>query len=249
MKNKFTTQEYWEDYYKGNRDNSEHIIKVCSKYDIFWEKLITDKSGGKKIIEIGGYPGRYLAYLAAKYEVMPICLDYNSDVKQIKSSFKSMNVDHYEILQEDFINYTPMEKYNYVLSNGFIEHFKNYNEILDLHLDYIEDDGKLFVMIPNMRGYIRIYKFLVDNYNLKLHNLECMTLKVFENFASRNKLKIIHLSYFGGFPYNVHQKLNIFQKLFYKGHHILFKKVLNYFVEKYPNPYFSSSIIAIFKKE
>lgn len=249
MKNKLTTQAYWETYYKNDYANKAHIIKVCSYYDKFWEQLFLESSNEQTIIEIGGFPGRYLAYLGSKYDLIPTCLDYNSDVKQIKDTFQTMEVEQYNIIQEDFTRYMPQHQYDYVLSNGFVEHFEDFDAILDLHIKYLKSKGKLFIMIPNMRGYIRFYKYLVDHNNLKIHNLKCMSLKVFQDFALRHKLDLTHLSYFGGFPYNVHQKLNMFQRFIYKGHHVLFKKILNKLVNKYPSPYFSSSIIAIFERD
>ena len=86
IKNKLTTQVYWETYYKNNHANKRHIIKVCSYYDRFWEQLFNKDSNGQTIIEIGGFPGRYLAYLSSKYYLVPTCLDYNSDVNQIEAS-------------------------------------------------------------------------------------------------------------------------------------------------------------------
>ena len=69
MDNKLTTKKYWENYYNKNYGNKSHIISVCSFYDTFWEQLFGDDSKGKTIIEIGGFPGRYLAYLSSKYNL------------------------------------------------------------------------------------------------------------------------------------------------------------------------------------
>src|SRR5690606_23083444 len=100
----------------------------------------------RSLIEIGGFPGRYLAYLANQYSLVPTCLDYNSDISQIEGSFKVMNVPEYNIIQEDFTKHKPIERYDYVMSNGFIEHFKNYDTILDLHVEYMSDKGRLMIM-------------------------------------------------------------------------------------------------------
>src|SRR5690606_13904024 len=201
------------------------------------------------IIEIGGYPGRFLAYLASKYNLLPTSLDYNSNTDQLENVFKTMGVDNYTILEKDFTTHVPNIKYDYVLSNGFIEHFTNYDDILDLHVDYLKTGGKLYVMIPNMKGYIWLYKYLVDYQNLKVHNLKSMRLKVFKDFAKRHNLKTIELTYFGDFPHGVHQKSNFLQRLILKSNRFLFKKLLNKFINKYPSPYFSSGIVAIFEKQ
>lgn len=223
---------------------------MCSYYDEFWDQFIgLNSPGGKTIIEIGGYPGRYLAYLSSKYGLIPTCLDYNSNSSQIEKSFKVMGVKNFSIIQEDFTAYQPKQDYNYVLSNGFVEHFEDFNSILDLHTKYLKPDGKLCILIPNMKGYIKLYKQLVDSENLKIHNLNSMSLGVFKNFADRHELKISKLTYFGGFPYTVHQPLNLFQKVIFKVHWYLFRKWLNKILIKNPSPSFSSSIIAIFEKD
>ncbi|WP_375234795.1 class I SAM-dependent methyltransferase [Winogradskyella sp.] len=249
MKDKLTTPQYWEKYYGDNIATKEQIINVCSYYDSYWMMFFKGKDKGKSLIEIGGFPGRYLSYLSSKFGVVPTCLDYNSDASQIKRTFDVMNVKENTILQEDFTTYMPNNSYDYVLSNGFIEHFDNYNLILDMHTKYLKEEGRLLIMIPNMKGYIKLYKSLVDNENLKIHNLKCMSLEVFRDFAERNKLKTVHLSYFGGFPFNVHQNLNFIQKIIYKIHRLIFKRIINKRLEKRPSKYLSSGIMAIFEKK
>ncbi|WP_431135824.1 class I SAM-dependent methyltransferase [Psychroserpens mesophilus] len=250
MSDKLTDKKYWENYYKGGRREKKHIVNVCSYYDEFWDMLFAhDGDSQKTLIEIGGYPGRYLAYLANKYNVIPTCLDFNSDDLQVKKSFEIMDVQKYSILEEDFTTFKTPTTYDYVISNGFIEHFKDFDAIMDKHMQYLSEKGKLLIMIPNMKGYIKFYKYLVDWDNLKMHNLKCMNLKVFEEFSARNNLKVNHLNYYGGFPVGVHQKLNFIQKLIFNVHRLFFKKIGNPYLMKNPSRFFSSSIIAVFEKE
>lgn len=249
MKTNLTTREYWEGYYSHDHSARKHIVTVCSRYDKFWDALITKNSDTKQsIIEIGGYPGRYLAYLSDKYELEPTCLDFNTDESQLNKTFQSMGISNYHIIESDFNTHRPKCAYDYVISLGFIEHFDNFNDVMDKHLEYLKPGGKLLIMIPNKRYLRRIYGYLVDYKNLKAHNLKCMNLKTFRNFATRNNLTIKHLEYWGGFPFGVHQKLNFFQKLIYKFTRLLFKFVLNPFIEKHPNKYLSSSLMAIYQK-
>lgn len=249
VEDKLTDQTYWEDYYKQSRRNRKHIVNVCSYYDDFWEMLFSNLNDTPKtLIEIGGYPGRYLAYLANKYKVVPTCLDFNSDDTQVKKSFDIMEIEDYTILEKDFTTFKPTNYYDYVLSNGFIEHFNDFDAIMDKHVQYLSDEGRMLIMIPNMKGYIKFYKYLVDWNNLKVHNLKCMNLKVFRDFAERHNLKIKHLGYFGGFPVGVHQKLNVVQKLVYNAHRLVVKKFGNAYLKKHPSRLFSSSIVAVFEK-
>ncbi|MBL4905495.1 MAG: class I SAM-dependent methyltransferase [Flavobacteriaceae bacterium] len=243
-KNKLTTQQYWEKYYSSNFDKS-NIINIGKIFDGYWDKFISDSS--KSIIEIGGYPGRYLSYLASKYFLEPTCLDFNSDVEKIKGSMEKMDVKNCKIIKTDFTKFTPKENYDLVFSIGFIEHFENYEGIMDKHVAYLNPNGRVLIMIPNKRYLRKIYGYLCDYKNLKAHNLKSMRFKVFEDFSKRNNLEIETLEYTGGFPYKVHQKLNIFQKLVYHLFRFLFKR-LNPIIEKNPSKYLSGTIICICKK-
>ncbi len=159
-----------------------------------------------------------------------------------------MNVSKYHLLQEDFNLFVSEKQYDYVFSLGFIEHFENYEGILDKHLNYLKPGGRLLIMIPNKRYFRKIYGYFVDYENLKAHNLKCMNLKTFDDFGKRNKLKIIRSEYRGGFPFGVHQKLNFIQKLIFKITRLSCKYIINPFLEKHPSKYLSAGIIAIFEK-
>ncbi|SHH39011.1 SAM-dependent methyltransferase [Winogradskyella jejuensis] len=246
--NKLTTKEYWETYYKAQHTDRSHIVKVCSFYNQFWDKLVEKKNTNKSLIEIGGYPGRYLAYLASEYGVKTTCLDYNSNVSQIEDAFKTMGVEDYNIINADFTTHEPEELYDYVVSNGFIEHFENFDEILDLHCKYLKPGGKMLIMVPNKKYLRQVYGYLCDYENLKLHNLKCMKQSVFRDFANRNNLITNTLQYYGGFPFSVHQKLNLFQKIIYKGVRFIFKGGVNNYLIKHPSKYFSATLIGVFEK-
>ena len=249
MSERYTDKAYWEDYYQKSKTSREHIKDVCSDYDKFWDKLVTSCARKpQSIIEIGAYPGRYIAYLGARYGLEATALDFNSDKSKIEEAFKIMNVKTHEIIQADFLNYKSDKQYDLVISNGFIEHFENYDEVLDLHCKYLAPGGAMFIMIPNKRFLRKWYGLLCDYENLKAHNLKAMKLSVFKKFAKRNDLQIAYLNYYGGFPFSVHQKLNWIQKQIHRLTRYFFKKI-NHFIENRPNKYLSSTILGIYKKD
>lgn len=242
----YTTKKYWEHYYESSKNDLNTINIICGKYDIFWNQLVAScKHKPKSIIEIGAYPGRYIAYLASRFDLHATALDYNSDRIKIEYAFSTMGVKNYEIIQADFLQYEPKRKYDIVISLGFIEHFKNYNEVLDMHARYLAPGGAMLIMIPNKRNLRKWYGWLVDGDNLKAHNLKCMTLNTFKEFASRNDLNIEFLNYYGGFAYRVHQPLSLLQKLIYKPVRWLSLK-LDHTLARHPNRWWSGTIISIF---
>jgi 2-polyprenyl-3-methyl-5-hydroxy-6-metoxy-1,4-benzoquinol methylase len=247
--NVLTSQNYWESYYKNPTTSRDQIISICSAYDQFWDKIYAaNKSDSiKKILEVGGYPGRYLAYLASKYSLIPTSLDFNSDREKIDLVMKAFDVTDYNVIQADFLAHQPKEQYDIVISNGFIEHFEDYNQVMDKHVTYLKKGGTMLIMIPNKRWLRKWYGLLVDYKNLKAHNLKCMRKKVFIDFAERNNLELLDFTYFGGFAFTPHQETNSVQRLIYKMTRLIFKKI-NPFLEKRPNAFFSSSIIACYRK-
>lgn len=174
-------------------------------------------------------------------------LDFTSDTSKISDSFASIGGILKEIVQADFLQHEPTQKYDLVLSNGFIEHFLSYDDVLDRHLSYLKPGGALLIIVPYKRFLRKYYGLLADQANLKAHNLKCMKIKVFRDFASRNGLVIRCLSYYGGFAYKVHQNLNLPQKVVYKVIRGLARK-LNPLLESHPSPLYSGSIVAIFHK-
>lgn len=246
MEDRYTDKDYWEDYYKNNKVNSKRINKIVSEYNYYWEKLIqVCTKEPKSIIEIGAYPGRYLACLAAKYNLKPTALDYNSDVSKIEACFKLFNVEDYKLIQADFLKFEPEQKYDLVISNGFVEHFEDFENVMDRHCKYLAPGGAMLIMIPNKRYLRKFYSEMVDRANLKLHNLKIMDVTVFEKFAARNALNINVLEYFGGFNFNIHQKLNWIQSVIHKSFRQVFKRI-NPYIKKHPNKYLSSTLIAIY---
>lgn len=248
LNNNLTDQKYWESYYANSHTQRKQIETVVSLYDSYWDKLMSlPDSHPKTLIEIGGYPGRYLAYLGHKYQLKPTCFDFNSDRIKVDESMAAFGIQDYQVIQDDIFNYIPKEKYDVVISNGFIEHFQKFDEVLDLHYNFLNEGGSMLIMIPNKRGLRKLYGYLVDFKNLKAHNLKCMNKDTFIQFAQRHpKLELLEVEYFGGFPFSVHQKLNILQKIVYKSTRLIFKKI-NPFLAKHPSSWYSSTLIAVYK--
>ena len=246
---RYTDKQYWENYYRPLKMSAAGIKQVVGFYDFHWEKLISScRKKPETILEIGAYPGRYLAYLSWKYNLQPTALDFNSDITKFKHCFSLFNIENYQCITADFLEHKSDIKYDLVISNGFVEHFQNFEEVMDKHCQYLAPGGAMLIMIPNLRYLKKWYANLLDPENLKIHNLECMNLEVFRKFAGRNNLDIKYLSYFGGFAFKVHQKLNFGQKIIYHGARNIFK-LINPLLIKNPNRFFSSSIIAIYTKK
>lgn len=243
---RYTSQEYWESYYSKTSAQAQNIKRIVGSYDPIWDFAVKQvKRKPENIIEIGCYPARYLAYLASKYELKAYGIDFNSDLNKIKESFDSFDIDDYQIYQEDFLNFDPQKKFDVVVSLGFIEHFSNFDQVLDKHVPLLSEDGVLILTVPNLRNLRKIFGYVFDYRNLKAHNLRAMRMKVFKDFAYRNNLEIKKLMYEGGFQYGVHQKLSLVQRILYKPVRLFFKKI-NPVLARHPSSLYSGSIVGVF---
>lgn len=244
----FTSKNYWEVYYSKSNTEVKDVIAICSVYDSLWDKMIqSSTTKPETIIEIGAYPGRYLAYLSKKYNLIPTAIDYNSDKSKIEQTFQKFDISKYEIISQDFTTFKCDVKYDIVISNGFIEHFEDFKAIVKRQSELLNIGGSMLIMVPNKRYFRKWFDWFCDYENLKIHNTKCMSKGKFEDFAKDNNLQIISIDYFGSFAYNVHQPLNLFQKIIYKMVRLIFKK-LNPTIAQKPNKYFSSTLYGIYKK-
>jgi cyclopropane fatty-acyl-phospholipid synthase-like methyltransferase len=245
---RLTNKKYWTDYYKESALDKDLIIKICGKYDFFWDKLIDSTAErAETVLEVGAYPGRYLAYLASKFKLTPTGMDFNPDANTVYGAFQTMGVENGSYIEVDFLKIQPEAKYDLIISIGFIEHFDNYEEVLDKHAHFLKPGGAILLMIPNKRYFRKWYGYLLDYANLKAHNLSSMTLETFNDFADRKALKMEHLSYQGGFAYKVHQPLSFIQKLVYHPVRYISLK-MNKILSNYPSKLWSGTIIAILSK-
>ena len=111
--NALTDQSYWSNYYGRHRQpspNSESIIAAGSRLDNCWDETIKAAGTPKTIWEIGCYPGRYLAYVAARHGMRALGLDFNDDTETVERNLAAMGVTDFKAIQADFSPTFPRKR-------------------------------------------------------------------------------------------------------------------------------------------
>jgi L-malate glycosyltransferase len=164
-----------------------------------WIKKNFNFSGINNCFEVGCYPGKFLMIFAdKKIEINGI--DYIPQTKKLKEVLLNNSINVGEIFCADFLETKIDRKFDCVYSLGFIEHFENWEVVLDKHINLVNTGGYLMIECPNYRGmYQRIPKFLFDRRNLLRHNLSSMKLDKWCEILLRNHFEIIYSDYFGGY--------------------------------------------------
>jgi 2-polyprenyl-3-methyl-5-hydroxy-6-metoxy-1,4-benzoquinol methylase len=196
--NNLASQQYWDNAYASyefaNIDNNSTIKDWIIGY--------IPNGVGKSCFEIGCFPGRFLTLFGdLGYELNGIDL-----TPRVQNDFpnwlKSVGYKTGEFYMEDFFCHRPKKKYDIVASFGFIEHFKNWDDVFQTHLNWVEDEGYLVVETPNFSGWLqRLLHYSFDLKNYRRHYVQSMDPIKWRQIAEDNGFEILYCGYFGEFEF------------------------------------------------
>ena len=198
-----TKKEFWEERWQ-NLDlpiTLDPSLRADRSFINLFNQHLTIKDGEKRTcIEIGCNPGKFLIYCGKNlhYDISGVDFDEQGCLLTEKN-LKVVGING-SITHQDIFNLNINQKFDLVLSCGFIEHFAGVKleEVLKIHLDLLKENGKLFLSVPNFRYLNYFFAYFFRKNMLELHNLEIMQKSFFKDFAEKNNLKIEYLGYFGG---------------------------------------------------
>jgi SAM-dependent methyltransferase len=202
---------------------------------------------GGSCLEIGCYPGRYLTVFGdLGYTLNGI--DYAGDVESMKQWLTDCGYKVNQIIKEDLFCYQFEEKYDVVTSYGFIEHFENWEHVLQLHLNAVADDGYLVLDVPNFVG--KFQNFIHRNFNktsYATHVLKAMYVKDWIPVVENSGFEVLYSGYFGGFAFWIDRphEVNIIPRLMYR----VYCKAKPYIRNFFPDCMFYSPMAGIIAKK
>jgi SAM-dependent methyltransferase len=181
--NLLTDRKFWQEYWK----NYEYE-KIPKK--VPFKKFLTKFNGGGNFIEIGGFPGVFAAYFYKQGCKNVALLDFYID-KNVINKFEELNdipKNTINCIESDFFKFETTDKFNIVFSYGFIEHFQNTKDVIQRHVNLLENNGKLLIVLPNFRGINGLIQYLFDRKTLNAHNLNSMKLNTLKQLISEMNL-------------------------------------------------------------
>lgn len=187
-----------KDFWVENSNDEIYLDLNSDGMAEFLKKYIPKSTEKAKAFEFGIYPGNYLNIIASKgYQIYGI--DYHPRLSDMLIE-RSKKISISNILNDDINTLkSNVNKYSLVYSIGFIEHFSNWEEILDLHVKLTEKGGTLIITCPNFRTLNqRIYHLLWDFKSYKKHYIPSMNAQKWKEILVKNDFEIIYNGYFGG---------------------------------------------------
>jgi len=157
------------------------------------------EGSGKRLIEIGAAPGRWLVFFHEKLGYAVDGIEYLSTAcrKTEENLVECGTVG--KIFQQDFFhNDLPKHSYDVVLSLGFIEHFTDLDPVIAGHIALLNPGGLLIIGVPNLRGLHGVAERLTDPETLAVHNLDVMSMSFMNRLPTEYDLKPLWIGYVGG---------------------------------------------------
>lgn len=195
--NRLTTKEYWTAVipaFQFERHQGHAIEALIKKY-------ISSTISGN-VIEIGSFPGPFLAAFGDLGFTLNGIDFHPKNKTDLPAWLLAQGFKTGDFQTVDFFEFVTEKKYDVVASFGFIEHFKNYEEVIMKHATMVNENGYLIITTPNFRGWLQhwLHKTF-DLRNLQLHNIESMQPAVWARILRANGFEIIFHGYLGGFQF------------------------------------------------
>lgn len=140
-------------------------------------------------LEIGVVPGGMLLFWAEQYHYRCSGLDFSPRLTEVQSAFNARGVAA-EFIQTNFLTWQTEAHYDLVYSCGFIEHFGNYQTVVEKHWALVRPGGLLLLTVPTMTPVQKLARWLFFTPErlrgvLETHNLAIMNLKALRQSVQR----------------------------------------------------------------
>ncbi len=225
-----STKRYWDTRYaqldhRGGRSMRGRLkalekrlrrypmLEYLRGYDDYqlWEVIYKEympRGDRLRVLEIGSAPGAYLVRLHRAFGVVPFGVEYSDDGAQAnRQKFFANDLDPNNVIHADFLSDAFQkafrERFDVVVSRGFIEHFSDVQEVVDKHLRVLTPGGLLFVSVPNLRGVNYVLSWVFQRRLLPMHNLAIMEKEQFATLFELENVKPLFCGYYGVFNFGL----------------------------------------------
>ena len=252
---RLTELKYWDDYWDSIAlpaviQNSNENLLLNEELIIF-DKYLPVKP--LSVLEIGGAPGQYLAYMHKQYGYKVHSLDYSpKGCRKTIDNFRLLNIPVTVYERDVFSDLSDLPLFDVVFSMGLIEHFEDLNGIVKKHIERLKPGGVLLLGLPNFRGINHHFLKQFAPFMLSQHNLKTMDISSWKNFEKELGLEVLFRNYIGGFEpmtFLMQEKKTFINQLYFFIGRILnkiFHKNFR-FLRKYNSKYFSGYILGIYR--
>ncbi len=204
-------------------------------------------------IEIGCYPGGYMAYLSTRFGYRVSGLDFMRGLERLRQPLEAASARVEDLIEADFLTWAPTRTWDVVSSFGFVEHFEDLGLVLDKHLALLAPRGYLVIEVPHFRGGQYLLRRVFQPRLLDSHNLEAMRPRWYRGFFERAGLEVLHCDYFRTFefwisPSGPMRRSALVNRAVNLGSRLLRRGLVAAGLDDVPNRWFSPYVVVVARK-
>lgn len=155
MYNNLVSLNSWKASY--NNASFKRLASNNEIYRFIREHIPRPNTKFRTVLEVGSYPGTYLSEFGEMgFELYGVDVEPKNSI-ELPEQFRRFNYKIGKFYCQEFESLSIDKKYDVVCSFGFIEHYKNFEEILISHAELVNHKGYLLITAPNFRGGYRIF--------------------------------------------------------------------------------------------
>jgi SAM-dependent methyltransferase len=197
-----TGTTFWDEYWTSLRlpveiEKSTSLL-VSALTDVFDRFLQSPRP--LSVLEIGGAPGQYGAYIHRRLGHSIAILDSSPiGCEKARENFKLLGIPA-RVFEGDMFDPPPeLGRFDAVFSLGLIEHFDDVVGAVAAHVALVSPGGLLVLGIPNFSGINGVLMRRLAPSFLAAHQTETMHERAWETFESRLPLDRLARGFIGGF--------------------------------------------------
>jgi len=188
----------WSDY--SRVDDGEALIAYGGTFDKILSKFLP-VDASMTAIELGCYPGSFLAYLHNRYGYRVCGLDYMDDLERVRRNLAQVGVRVDDLICADLLSMDLERTFDVVASFGLVEHFLDPEDVVNRHCQLVAPGGYLVIEMPHFRGLQYWLHRCFDSRNLSVHNVHAMRPRVLREWVERRGFDVLTCGYFKTFKF------------------------------------------------
>jgi 2-polyprenyl-3-methyl-5-hydroxy-6-metoxy-1,4-benzoquinol methylase len=185
---------------KDEWDNRTSDLDISIEHDMPFAEIFEaylPKSTQMSIIEVGSIPGNFLVYFHKAFGYKVNGIDFAENTRVFHETMKCNGIKDYNFNKADFFNHSIKEKFDVVVSFGFIEHFDDTKDVVSRHVELMKPGGYLVLTVPNFRFLQYFYHLHFDKPNLDIHNLNAMKIGKLKSILKNQGMQKLYARYYG----------------------------------------------------
>jgi 2-polyprenyl-3-methyl-5-hydroxy-6-metoxy-1,4-benzoquinol methylase len=130
-------------------------------------------------LEVGVVPGGMMLFFASEYKYKCTGIDFSPKIDMVAQEFARKGIEA-TFARMDFFEWEPDEKFDFVYSVGFIEHFEDYQSVAQRHWGMVKPGGLMLLSVPTPTPIQWFLRLLIYEKNkmrqvMESHNLAAMS--------------------------------------------------------------------------